>query len=330
MRGIWRTLAAAAAVAGALAVVSPAQAATPRQLLAQYQPVTLMDEQEPFRPTDVNGFVSDSVLEQQTAPGVWTLVNGNPALGSLPVGGTVSYRLNQQPCSPADGIVGDVSCYGSSWSGTYPKNVVYGRVAYRPGRIVLQYWYFYYDDVYSYDYPPDDRLWQAHEGDWEVVTVVLRRSDQRPQYAAYSQHCTGERRAWGDVEKRGTHPVDHVAVGSHANLFDQGSHPIATQCIPQQALAILQGFGLPLPVDRSGAGGEALGPALPGLRHTAIRRIDRRRTPWVSFAGYWGEDEVFHGPAPIGTVTAGPAPLSPGLHAVWLKPISVTLHWPLG
>ena len=330
MMGMWRGLTAAAVVASCLAVVSPAQAATPKQLLARYQPVTVMDPLEPFRPTDVNGFVSDSVLERQTAPGVWNQIDGNPSLGSLPTGASPGYRLNQQDCSPAGGPVGNVSCYESSWLATTSENVVYGRVAYRPERIVLQYWYFYYDDVYSYDYPPDDLLWQAHEGDWEVVNVVLRRSDQRPLYAAYSQHCTGERRTWGDVERRGTHPVDHVAVGSHANLFEAGSHPIATQCIPPQAIAILQGYGLPLPVDRSGANGAELGPALPGLKHTAIRRVDRRRTPWIAFAGYWGEDEAFHGPDPIGTVTAGPAPLSPGLHSVWLTPIAVTSHWPVG
>lgn len=340
MRGAWKAATAAVAIAGFLAVVSPAQAATPKQLLARYQPVTLIDPQEPFLPTDVNGFVSDSVLETQSSPGVWTLVDGNPRLATLPTGPTQSctddntvrdcYRLNQQSCSPAGGPVGDVACYEQAWVGTSPRGVVYGRVAYRPRKIVVQYWYFYYDDVYSYDYPPDDVFWQAHEGDWEAVTVVLRRSNQQPLYAAYSQHCTGMRRPWAQVERRGTHPVDHVAIGSHANLFEAGTNPIATQCIPAQAIAILQAQGLPMPVDRSNTGGKALGPALAGVTPTPIRKVDRFGTPWVRFDGDWGEDQVFHAPAPIGTVPSGPAPLSPALQGLWINPLAVTSRWPVG
>jgi hypothetical protein len=336
---MWRVLVAAAAVAGCLAVVSPAQAATPKQLLARYQPVTVLDPLEQFRPTNANGFVRDSVLEVQTSPGVWALVNGNPTLATLPTRPTDSclnhavvdcYRLNQQACSPAGGQVGNIACYAASYAASDPRNVVYGRVAYRPRKIVVQYWYFYYDDVYSYVYPPNDLFWQAHEGDWEAVTVVLRRSTQRPIYAAYSQHCTGVRRSWTDVERRGTHPVDHVAIGSHANLFDQGSQPIATQCIPAQAIAILQAQGLPLPVDRSNAGGEQIGPALAGVTQAQIRKVDRWQTPWVGFAGDWGEDQVFHAPAPIGTIPSGPAPLSPALQGLWKNPLAVTGHWPEG
>ena len=123
MRRIWTMLAAAAVVAGYLAVVSPAQAATPKQLLARYQPVTLMDPLEPFRPTDVNGFVRDSVLETQSSPGVWTLVDGNPTLGTLPTRSSDScatqglvdcYRLNQQSCSATQ-----TSSPARSWSTAY-------------------------------------------------------------------------------------------------------------------------------------------------------------------------------------------------------------------
>jgi hypothetical protein len=339
MRGTRRAVAAAAVLAGFLAVASPAQAATPKQLLARYQPVTVIDPLEPFRPTDVNGFVRDSVLETMTPAGTWVLADGDPRLATLPTRRSQScvdhdqlrcYRLNQQACSPAAGSVGDVACYTSSWLASDPRNVVYGRVAYRPRKIVLQYWYFYYDDAYSYHYPADDLFWQAHEGDWEAVTIVLRRSTQRPIYAAYSQHCTGVRRPWAAVGRRGTHPVDHVAVGSHANLFDQGSEPIATQCIPAQAIAILQAQGLPLPVDRSNAGGAVLGPALDGVTPTQIRKVDRWRTPWVAFAGEWGEDQVFHAPQPIGTVPSGPAPPSPALQGLWIQPLAVTGHWPQG
>ena len=93
-------------------------------------------------------------------------------------GETSCYRLNQAACSPADGTTG-VACYSNAEQAGDPRSVVYGRVARRPHKIVLEYWYFYYDDFYSYDYPPDDLFWQAHEGDWEVVSVVLDRGTQQ-------------------------------------------------------------------------------------------------------------------------------------------------------
>ena len=147
--------------------------------------------------------------------------------------------------------------------------------------------------------------------------MVLDRRTQKPLYAAYSQHCTGERRAWNDVERSGNHPVDHVAIGSHANLFEAGSHPVATQCIPPAALQILAASGLPAPVDRSGAG-RSFGPAsVAGVNPTAVRTVGHRRPAWIRFMGTWGEDQVFHAPPPIGTRPVADLAAVP---AVWKMP----------
>jgi hypothetical protein len=263
-------------------------------------------------------------------------IDTDPALGTLPAdtrscidqGLFPCFRLNQAGCSPLGGIAGQ-ACYLAGWREGPRQNVVYGRVAYRPGKVVVQYWYFWYDNLYSYNYPPDDLFWQAHEGDWEVVTVVLDRPTLRPLYAAYSQHCTGERRLWGEMERRGTHPVTHVAIGSHANLFGEGPHPIAAQCIPPAALAILQAHGLPAPVDRAGPG-TAYGPAsVPGVIRTGLRHPDVRRTRWLRFDGTWGEDQIFHAPPPIGTVALGSSPVSPAVTALWKTPVAIVSRWPL-
>ncbi|HWH65711.1 MAG TPA: hypothetical protein VNS99_06395, partial [Gaiellales bacterium] len=189
MRTRWVRTALVAACALAYLVVwaGTAEAATPRQLLHRYQPVTVLDPLEQFAPTAVNGFVDDAVLEIQTAPGVWSVAQANPTLATLPTQPAQScidagladscYRLNQAACSPADGTAG-VACYSNAEQAGDPRSVVYGRVARSSHKIVLEYWYFYYDDFYSYDYPPDDLFWQAHEGDWEVVSVVLDRGTQ--------------------------------------------------------------------------------------------------------------------------------------------------------
>ncbi|HEY0387365.1 MAG TPA: hypothetical protein VGC71_02875, partial [Gaiellales bacterium] len=91
-----------------LAIVAPAQAATPAQLLARYQPVTVLDPLEPFAPTSVNSFVADSALETRSVGSTWTLVDAHPSAATLPTRPSEAciaddmfacYRLNQQPCS---------------------------------------------------------------------------------------------------------------------------------------------------------------------------------------------------------------------------------------
>jgi hypothetical protein len=83
-RWVRTALVAACAIAYLVVWAGTAEAATPRQLLHRYQPVTVLDPLEHFAPTDVNGFVNDSVLEIQTAPGVWSVAQANPTLASLP------------------------------------------------------------------------------------------------------------------------------------------------------------------------------------------------------------------------------------------------------
>src|SRR5207249_4921116 len=149
----------------------------------------------------------------------------NAAAGDLGGPGSGTWRLNEDACTPAAPI-GGLACYADAASTGGGGPAAYGRVVHEDDSVVLQYWYFYYDDVYSYTYPPSDLLWQAHEGDWENVDVVLS-ADGDPLFVGYSQHCLGQRRAWGDTPRiDDTHPVVHVAIGSHANYFTEGIHPI--------------------------------------------------------------------------------------------------------
>ena len=179
---------------------------------------------EQFRPASIQSFVADSDLEQ-FGGGTWSLVDSDPEPGELPAPGTGTWRLNQDSCVPFLAI-GGLACYAAAGAEGDGASVVYGRVARPQGAIVLQYWYFYYDNTYSYAYPASNFIWQAHEGDWEVVNVVLS-EDEEPQFVGYSQHCRGQRRDWATTPQVGTHPVVHVAAGSHANYFSAGvtSHP---------------------------------------------------------------------------------------------------------
>jgi len=316
-----------AVCSAALAGGGFAQAGTPdAQLLRMYQPVTRFDPAERFRPTSVQSFVADAELERFVS-GTWVVADSDPEPGELPGPGTGIWRLNQDSCSPALPL-GGLSCYADAWGEGSGGGVVYGRVTRTGGSIVLQYWYFYYDNTYSYAYPPSDFIWQAHEGDWEVVNVVLS-ADEEPLYVGYSQHCLGQRRDWSQTPRwDGTHPVVHVAVGSHANYFAAGTRPINVSCIPPQAIGLLLALGLPLPVDRMGTG-EIAGPPRAGDRVTPIVRIDEDVQQWVAFPGFWGELEYLHAPF-VGTVPFGTGPVGPAYHAVWQNPLGTLAAWPVG
>jgi hypothetical protein len=178
-------------------------------------------------------------------------------------------------------------------------------------------------------YPPNDFIWQAHEGDWEVVNVILSRHGE-PVDAAYSQHCLGQQRAWADTPRwRGTHPIVYVALGSHANYFVPGTHQLNPQCIPPQALALLAQAGLPLPVDYAFPGGATAGPPRSASVVTRIRRVDTHPRAWLRFPGTWGEQQWFHASF-FGTVALGNSPVGPAFQDVWQDPLGTIASWPLG
>jgi hypothetical protein len=320
-----------AACLAVLALAQAAAAASPEKLLAKHQPVTVFTPGESFRPTTVETFVADSNLEALNGPNPltdWIVVDPAPQAGSLPSSSPTLLRLNQRACSPALGLAG-LSCYLSSWGAHDAASVVYGRVMPVGDKTVLQYWYFYYDNFYSYTYPPSGFIWQAHEGDWEVVNVVLSAQDDEPLFVGYSQHCLGETRDWAKVTRwRGRHPVVYVAIGSHANYLEAGTHAIDTRCIPPQAVALLQQFGLPLPVDFTGEGARA-GPEALEAEATGVVRVTDTSPNWIRFPGFWGELQYFHAPT-IGTVPFGVSPVGPAFHGVWQDPLGTLAGWSAG
>jgi hypothetical protein len=319
-----RLLVLVAALATSAFCALPAQAAvSDARLLAAYEPVVQLDPAESFIPTGVQSFIEDATLEQLNGS-IWEVADADPGPGGLPGPGTGTWRLNQQPCSPAAAL-GGLSCYAGA-GGDGP--VVYGRVATAGDKTVLQYWYFYYSDVYSYPFASAGLLWQAHEGDWEVVNVVLS-DDDEPLYVGYSQHCLGQRRAWSDTPRFDeTHPVVHVALGSHANYFSTGLHPFNLACVPTQVIGVLRLLGLPLPADVVGAG-DSFGPPSYDGRAMPVRHMQEEQG-WVEFPGFWGEAQYFHGPGAIGTNALGNSPVGPAYHSVWTDPLGTLASWPMG
>ena len=328
---------------------SPADGPTPdTRLLSTYQPVLVFHPSEVFRPTKVQSFIEDSELErfvgsslaQLPLDAFWTVVDPDPQPGELPGPAPgVFYRLDQVGCE-ADAALAGRTCYANAWTEGSGGAAVYGRAVRTETKIVLQYWLFYYDNPLVLPTTPFGAFWQSHEGDWEVVNVVLG-TDEEPLEAAYSQHCSGQRKAWAAVTKSSigsTHPIAYVALGSHANYFapgagSLGSIPISSACIPTAVAPILPLLPFLQVVDQVLDGsndGAVVGPSGSGVDSATIHRIEG--TAWSVFGGRWGESEYFFtpiplGPIPAGAVPVGIAPASPANQQSWN--VQTVLGWPL-
>jgi len=108
------------------------------------------------------------------------------------------------------------------------EKVVYGRQfkANDNGieKIVLQYWFFY---IYN-DWGKKTDFANVHEGDWEMVQIVLN-SDEQPEIT-YSYHEGGKTLEWvkdkDEIDKSndGNHPKVYVTLGGHGSWNKAGNH----------------------------------------------------------------------------------------------------------
>jgi hypothetical protein len=212
---------------------------------------------------------------------------------------------------------GAIECYAAAEAPHGAAPTAYGAVFRTPTRIALQYWLFYPANVYSPTVPPG-AFWQSHEGDWEVVTVLLDLA-QRPLLLGVSRHCAGVRREWSRVPRRGTHPVVYVAVGSHANYLSAGRKLQLRRCWPTEALAIYSAYRVPI-VDHAGKGRTV---------RSAVVRITAASPSWMRFQGTWGEDQYVGFPN-VAPFRYGTGPRGPAFHAVWRKPVATPTQWSPG
>ena len=114
------------------------------------------------------------------------------------VGSDLVNRYEYHIDFPGDPL--DAGCDYERWArrltdGSSPT--VYAHVATDagyPGKLALQYWFFY----------PFNDFNNTHEGDWEMTQLVFDASDARqaltktPVEVGYSSHEGAERAAWGD------------------------------------------------------------------------------------------------------------------------------------
>ena len=289
--GVLVALALILAVPVAASVGAPPNARA--RLLRTYAPVLVLHPDERCRPEQVDGYLADADL--------------------------VGTHYDERLCRAIDGPAG-LDCYASVDAAHAAPRIAYGAYFESPGRVVLEYWLFYYFDLYSVANPPNE-FWQDHDADWEAVAVVLDTTGAvpKPILVATSRHCSGARRDWARVEHRGSHPVVFVALGSHANYFAPGEIPLDRRCWPPVARAVITAYGVPLRDHVAGGAG-----ATP-----AVVPVTSSSPSWMRFAGNWGETQYVHFPknAPF---AYGLGPVGPAFHGLWKKPLQTILGWPRG
>jgi hypothetical protein len=301
---------AALLVLGSIALLAspPASAdlADEQALARTYAPVVRLVEQpeecgpgEPYEPMDIAALLDEPTVALRGPWNPTDLVKIAPAADDLV--GRYEYHLD----FPGNAL--DPGCDYERWARritTGASPAVYAHVATDaadPGRLALQYWFFYAFNDFN----------NLHEGDWEMIQLVFDAGDARealsrkPVAVGYSSHEGAERADWGDEKLAlvdGTHPVVYPAAGSHANKFTEAlylgsSAEAGVGCDDTEGPHVeLRPRVLTIPNDPAAA---------------------RQMFPWIAFDGRWGELQkaFFNGPT------------GPNLKTQWTEPIEWSKSW---
>ena len=289
-----------------LAPLAAADLADETALAQRFAPVVRLVEQPvecgpgaPYDPLDVDVLFGDPTVALR---GPWNrtdLVKIGPE--STDLDDRYEYHLD----FPGDAL--NPGCDYERWSrrlAAGSKPTVYAHVARDPGypgKLALQYWFFYAFNDFN----------NTHEGDWEMIQLVFDAADaheavsQEPIKVGYSAHEGAEGADWGDEKLDivgGTHPVVYPAAGSNANKFTQALY------LGSSAEA---GVGC----DDTRGPHRELTPVVKTISSEAAAA--RSAFPWIVFEGRWGElqSAFFNGPT------------GPNLKDQWTHPIEWTKTW---
>ena len=282
-------LALAAGILWAAAPAAAAPASADEIALARaYAPIVKLKSQpqacssgESYQPIDVNLLMGNDEVALRGPWDTTNIVAVAPTAERLSRG-LYGYHLD----FPGDAL--RPGCTYEEWSKRLAAEApptTYARVVTQagyPGRLALQYWFFYVFNDWN----------NNHEGDWEMIQLNFDAGTPaqalatHPTEVGYSQHSSAERAEWGGDKLQvegGTHPVVYPAEGSHANFFDDQIYLMRSQA---------EGVGC----DDARGPSDTLNPAVatvPTARGDYIREY-----PWLGFQGRWGEKQagVFNGP----------------------------------
>lgn len=151
----------------------------------------------------------------------------------------------------------EIPYYDNTNGITNNDNIVYYHVGAEEGSTFIQYWMFY---------AFNDGEHNQHQGDWEMVEVVMPSSGEK--WVAYSQHYSGQKATWDQVKKEGDHIKVYVARGSHANYLRSFSGKL-------------------------GVAGDIVGDNGRVLKPTDYKLVELTSQDWIDFKGLWGRINSF-------------------------------------
>lgn len=205
-----------------------------------YAPILYFEGEETCYPVSVDYFLANKVDET-----ISITLNEESTL--------IPYYDNTLGTINDEGIISDYqSKFKNNDPSVYPT--VYYQVNTSSGNTLIQYWMFYAFNKGEHN---------QHEGDWEMVQVVIPNAGQK--WVGYSQHYSGQKATWDLVEKDGDNFKVYVARGSHANYlrFYSGKLGIASDIV--------------------GDNGKVLRP----IDDYTLVELDSQT--WLDFEGLWGE-----------------------------------------
>jgi RsiW-degrading membrane proteinase PrsW (M82 family) len=268
-----------------------AQATFPLALAERYAPALFFHEDEVFRPQCVAVMIDHARLRVK---GSEQGVTNRPCEDTLFQNYGVEYFLDLWYGAEGNSGYLNYTAHRDFYElflrpGAGQKSSTYPVTAYAhvtteeaSGRTALQYWlFYYYNDSYN-----------KHEGDWEMVTVVLD-AEQLPELVTVTAHHGGTRRLWENVRVvQDTHPAVYVARGSHANYFvGPELYPINFRFFTRRVSAY----------DRTGSEGPVIPQVIlvPSRQELLANPDAYPDLRWLRFEGNWGEQafqEDFGGP----------------------------------
>ena len=300
------TLALLAASALVIAPAAHADLGDETALAERYAPVVRVVAQaqecgygERYGPIDVDLLFDEPTVALRGPWNVTDLVKIGPAAGDLD--NRFDYHLDFPGSTLEPGC--DYERWTKRISGESDP-VVYGHVASdpaHPGRLGLQYWFFYTYNEFN----------NLHEGDWEMIQLNFDAADageaidEEPVAVGYSSHEGAERADWGEDKLElvdGTHPVVYPGSGSHANKYTEALY-IGSSAEAGVGCDDTRGPHLELRPNVKTIPSEA------GASAAAF--------PWIVFEGRWGELQpaFFNGPT------------GPNLKRQWTEPIAWSEGW---
>ena len=307
---------------------------SPEDLVLRYAPALKHHRDEVYLPAPV---------ELTMAAGTLTFGNGG-ALSMPPI--PLDFRQSPQTEAALDlqgATVEELTASYSILRDTFSSTIYYtighlGGHSTEPGAatdgVFIQYFIHYFADTWGAATAGGHR----HEGDWEVVQVLLDEfltptSVTISQQLLLAHEIGGPGSAtlpWGSVETLGdTHPVLYTGSGGHSLYFGPGVSRYGT------ALEVHDGLGA-WSLESSMAAASP-GTDYPGVISTTLQALPRfgddSPTKWLRYAGLWGQAGFPSEPGDLGGPTLSDGPPGPvflgntldtasptGVRSLWLDP----------